>query len=209
MIFDPLMPLIVRPKTKQAPRPHWIAALVSVLALSVAPTAAEAQAPWGGSTQLSAFVIDDRLGAALGAEWVLPLGGLESTTPSNDATQPDRNRPVQPPGPRRVHVRPWSVVFSAAAGPSIAFDPDDFGLTLLGTAALQRRFTATLRGGIGLVGALGDGRSLGAYLRGDYQGIVAIKAGWIDRAHSRGRGDDDGPFLSVALDWSVLSDSGG
>lgn len=181
-------------------KPHpTLCRMVAVMGLLVAtlPRAAGAQVPWGGSAQLGAFVVDDRLGAALGAEWTLPVGQLEPERPA--------------PGPRRVHVRPWSVVFSAAAGPSADFDPGDVGFTLLGTSALQRRLNGSLRAGVGLVGALGDGRGLGLYLRADYEGVVVVKSGWMDRAghHAGGRSHDDGPFLAVLLDWALLRDSGG
>lgn len=177
-------------------RAATIIALI-VAAVPALPSDARAQVPWGGSAQLGAFVVDDRLGAALGAEWTLPIGTLDPERPA--------------PGPRRVHARPWSVVLSAAAGPSADFDPGDLGFTLIGTSAIQRRLNSSLRAGVGLAGVVGDGRGVGLYLRADYEGIVVVKSGWMDRAghHSGGSAHDDGPFLSVMLDWALLRDSGG
>lgn len=148
--------------------------------------------PWGGTAQVGAFVLDNRLGAALGAEWVAPIGSLDSPDASS-----------APAGPRRVQVRPWAVVWSLAAGPSMRFDsgPNDrgseLGFTLLGSAALQRRLSGSLRAGLGFIATVGDGRGLGGYLRGDYDGLVVIKAGWLKRD----------PLLAIMLDWALLRDA--
>ena len=157
--------------------------------------------PWGGSAQVGALVLDDRLGAALGTEWVAPIGSLNSPdTPSTGAEMPN--------GPRRIQARPWAVAWSVAAGPSLSFNagpdgPDsnhnksELGFTLLGSAALQRRLNGSLRAGLGFIATVGDGRGLGGYLRGDYEGVVVIKAGWLKRD----------PLLAIMLDWALLRDS--
>lgn len=191
---------------RATPKPSTLAlrARLVIAMLLIAPLPAQAQTsslvPWGGAAQIGAFVVDDRLGAALAAEWVLPLGTLEPERPG--------------PGPSRVQVRRWSVVFGAASGPSFDFDTgsnrgsgggDDVGFTLFGTSAVQHRLNGSLRAGLGLVGIVGAGRGLGVHLRGDYEGVVVVNAGWLDRAHH----NDNGPFLAILLDWALLRDSGG
>lgn len=175
-----------------------IARLTTIL-LGLSLLALPVSAQGGASPQIGTFVVDDRIGAAVCAEWTVPVGNLAPERPG--------------PGPRRVQARPWSVVLSASAGPSLGFDAGnsgthnggaDVGFTLFGTTAVQRKLNGSMRAGLGLVGILGDGHGLGAYLRGDYEGVVVVNAGWIDRSGRR----DTGPYLAVVLDWALLRDSG-